>query len=225
MGTRLRSSTRASTAASESLAETMTEIKTKGDTRKTTSAKPLRGSELAKLIRIATFAFFLSLLSMAGFLYLVMNDIVKLYPNSIKLESLKGFSSRAEFALRYQSLLFGWLIFSIHSVIYSRLTTKALNPLVESTEKHAQKNKNILTNSFEQILISSLLQLIFVSFAEHIYTLKLIPAINIIQFLGRITFFAGYPLYRTFGMTLTLLPNTLLAGYNLYKLGSYMSFY
>lgn len=225
MGTRLRSSTRASTAASESLAETMTEIKAKGETRKTSSARPLRGSELAKLTRIATFAGFASILIQAGVVYLVMNDIVKLYPDSIKLESLKGFSSRAEFALRYQSLLFGWLIFNIHAVMYTRLTTKALNPLVESTEKHAQKQKNILTNSFEQILISSLLQLIFVSFAGHIYTLKLIPAINIIQFIGRIAFFVGYPLYRTFGFSLTLLPNTLLVGYNLYKLGSYMSFY
>lgn len=225
MGTRLRSSTRASTAASESLAETLTEIKTKGDTRKPTSARPPRGSEMAKLVRIAQFAFFLSLVFLAGFYYLVMNDLVKLYPNSIKLESLKGFSSRAEFALRYQTLLFVWLIFNIHSVIYTRLTTKALNPLIESTEKLAQKQKNILTNSFEQILVSSLLQLIFVSFAEHIYTLKLIPAINIVQFIGRIAFLLGYPWYRTFGFTLTLLPNTLLAGYNLYKLGVYMNFY
>jgi len=156
---------------------------------------------------------------------LVTHDKIQLYPNTIKLESLKGFNSRAEFALRYQTLLYAWLIFNIHYVIYQRFTKKALNPLVDSTEKHVQMSKNILTNSFEQIVLSSFLQLTFVSFAEHIHTLKLIPLINIVQFLGRIAFFAGYPFYRTFGHSLTLTPNLILMSYNMYRLGSYLNLY
>lgn len=227
MSSRLRSSTRASTVASESLAEMATQevVKSRSGERRTTTVRPLKASELARLARIALVAFFLSISLMVGFFYLVMNDIVKLYPSIVTVEYLKGYSSRAEYALRYQTLLYFWLIFNIHSVIYVRISKKALNPLVESTEKHAQKQKNILTNSFEQIILSSVLQLIFVSFADHSHTMKLIPAINIVQFVGRIAFFAGYPYYRTFGVSLTMLPNTLLAGYNLYQFGSYMNFY
>lgn len=226
MSTRLRSSTRASTAASESLADTMTEItKLKGDSRRTTAPKPLRGNELARLMRIATFAFIAALIFLGSTFYFVFNDKLRLYPSSIKLESLRGFNSRAEYALRYQTLLLGWIVFNIHTVIFVRLTRKALNPLVDSTEKHAQMQKNILTNSFEQIVLSVLLQLAFVSFADPSYTLRLIPAINIVQFVGRIAFFAGYPMYRTFGITCSLFPNTGLLVYNLYKLGSYMGYY
>lgn len=225
MGSRLRSSTRASTVASESLAETNSEIKTKGDSRKSSAPKPLKSSELARLKQVATFAFVVALTFLGGVFYLVLNDKLKLYPHNINLESLRGFSSRAEYAFRYQTLLVAWLTFNVHSVIFARLTRKAINPLVESTERHAQEQKNILTNSFEQIVLSCLLQLTFVSFAEHSYTLKFIPAINLVQFIGRIAFFFGYPLYRTFGFTLTMLPNTLLTAYNLYKLGSYLSFY
>lgn len=228
MGTRLRSSTRASTAAStaasESLAETAFEVKAKSE-RKPTSARPMRSAEYARLTRIAMIAYLTSLTVIASTIYLLLTDKVRLYPDSIKLESLKGFSSRAEYALRYQTLLFSWLIFNTFSVIYVRVTKRAFNPLVDSTEKHAQMQKNILTNSFEGILVSSFSQLIFVSFAEHAYTLKLIPAVNILQFVGRIAFFFGYPLYRTFGVSLTLTPNLLLTGYNMFKLGSYLGLY
>ena len=121
--------------------------------------------------------------------------------------------------------MYFWLVFNIQAVIYARITKKAFNPLVDSTEKHVQQYKNILTNSFEQIVISSFLQLAFVSFADHSYTWKLIPAINIVQFVGRIAFFLGYPYYRTFGMSLTTTPNIVLAIYNMYKLGAYLSLY
>lgn len=229
MGSRLRSSTRASTAASESLAETMSEVKAaKGDSRKSinfTQAKPLKKEELIKLKKVAYTAFTLALAFMYAVYYAVMNDKIQLYPSSMKADSLKGFTSRAEFALRYQTLLLAWLKLNVYAVIYVRLTTKALNPLVDSTEKHVHSIKNILTNSFEQIILSIFSQLAFASFADPTLTLKLIPAINIVQFIGRVTFFFGYPMYRTFGFTLTSFPNAVLIFYNLYRLGVYAQLY
>lgn len=229
MASRLRSSTRASTAASESLAETMSEIKSsKGDSRKSTTYtqhRPLRKDELIRLRKIALAAFALAHVIMYGVYYAVMNDKIQLYPSSLKPDSLKGFTSRAEFALRYQTLLLSWLVFNIIAVIYVRLTHKALNPLVESTEKHALAIRNILTNSFEQIVLSIFSQLAFVSFADPTTTLKLIPAINLVQFVGRIAFMLGYPMYRTFGIALTFHPSVILVVYNLYRLGLYAQFY
>lgn len=229
MSSRTRASTRASTAASDSLAETKESTKSSrvsGDTRKPSSARVApKASEIARIRNIATFAFVLSIAFLSGVYYVVMNDIVRLYPSSIREELLKGFNSRAEYALRYQTLLLAWLVFNVNSVIYVRLTRKALNPLIESTEKHAQMQKNILTNSFEQIVLSVFLQLAFASFADPSFAMRIIPAINVVQFIGRIAFFLGYPWYRTFGVSLTMSPNLFLVSYNLYKMGSYLGLY
>lgn len=223
---RLRSSTRASTAASDLLAEQGGDTKTRESrTKNNTSAKPLRANEMAKLIKVATSALLFSWLIMGTIIYYCLNDTLKLYPKTIKLDSLKGFNSRAEFSLRHQTLLYLWLVFNVQAVIYVRLTRRAINPLVDSTEKLAHQSKNILTNSFEQILLSSFLQLTFVSFADPSLVMKLIPAVNLVQFFGRIAFFFGYPLYRTFGVSLTMTPNLLMMGYNLYSFGSYLGYY
>lgn len=228
MSTRLRSSTRASTVASDALADY--ETKSKGESTKRgsstrSSGGQLKGSELARLTRIASIAYVASLIVMGGAFYLAIKDIVRFYPHNIKQELLKGFNSRSEYALRYQTLLYGWLLFNIHAVMYCRFTKKALNPLVDSTEKHMTGIKNILSNSFEQIFISSFLQFGFVSYCDPALAMKLIPLINICQFLGRIAFFFGYPLYRTFGFSLTITPNIAMFLYNFYKFGSYLGLY
>lgn len=227
MATRLRSSTRASTAASDSLADQIETKAGRGErgTRGTTGTKAPRGNELLRLRRIALTVYLLSTLTVIGAIYFAVHDVLRLYPKTITVDTLRGFNARAEFSLRYQTLLYLWLIFNIHSVIYVRLTKKALNPLVETTEKHAQAQKNILTNSFEQIMISSFVQLAFCSFADAKLCMQIIPAMNVIQFVGRIAFFLGYPLYRTLGMTLTMLPNMIMLGYNLYNFGAYLNFY
>lgn len=227
MATRTRKSTRMSTAASDSLAEVANEFKatTRGDSKKTTSSRSSpKAAEMKRLRFVASCAFLASTALEGGLLYLAYNDKLKLYPSSLKPESLKGFTSKAEYALRYQVLLFAWLFFNMISVIFVRFKYQALNPL-ESSEKYVQGTKNILTNSFEQIFLSVFLQLAFVSFADASLTLKLIPLINICQFYGRITFMLGYPMYRTFGFMSTLLPNILLLGFNLYRFGQYLQFF
>jgi hypothetical protein len=228
MSSRLRSSTRASTVASDLLAEQQggdARVAKESRSRTSASPKPLTKMEMAKLVKVATAAFLFSWLLIGAVMYFCLNDTLRLYPKSIKLDSLKGFNSRVEFSLRHQVLLYLWLFFNVHSVIYVRLTRKAINPLVESTEKLAQQQKNILTNSFEQTMMSSFLQLMFCSFADPSLVMKLIPAVNLVQFLGRIAFFLGYPYYRTFGVSLTLTPNMLMMGFNLYHFGSYLGFY
>lgn len=226
MSTRLRSSTRASTAASDNLAD-QAEAKSKAEprARATLGPRPPKSSELVRLYRIAMFAFLFSWVIIAGVVYFTQNDVLRLYPRKFDVKSLTGFNSRFEYCLRYQTLLFFWLVFNVHTVIYARITKKALNPLVDSTEKHAQMQKNILTNSFEQIMISAFLQLAFASFADPESVLKFIPAVNVVQFIGRIAFYFGYPMYRTLGVSLTMTPNLLLLCFNVYRFGSFLGFY
>lgn len=229
MSIKTRSSTRASTVASNLLAEQGRDTKAARESRSRTTLapkpKPLNKMEFAKLVKVATVAGVLAFLIMGAIIHFCLNDTLRLYPSTINLETLKGFNSRVEFSLRHQTLLYLWLFFNVHSVIYVRLTRKAINPLVDSTEKLAQQQKNILTNSFEQTLMSSFLQLAFCSFADASLVLKLIPAVNLVQFIGRIAFWLGYPYYRTFGVALTLGPNALMMGFNLYHFGSYLGYY
>lgn len=166
-----------------------------------------------------------SLIFQVGLYLLVISDTLALHPKQMQAEALKGFSSRVEYAIRYQTLLVFWLLFSVFATIYGRITTKAINPLDETTEQRVQIFKNNLTNSFESVVISVFSQLIFVSFAEPTTVLKLIPLINIVQFVGRVAFLAGYPMYRAFGFNSTVMPNILMNCYNLFKLGSFVGLY
>lgn len=159
---------------------------------------------------------------MVASLLLVAYDVINLYPSKMNADILKGFAPRVEYALRYQTLLVSWLLFNVLITIYGRLTTRALNPLDEKTETSVQMIKCILTNSLESIVLSVFLQLIFVASAQPESVLKYIPLINIIQFVGRIAFFAGYPLKRAFGYMCTVWPNVILCAFNIYKLGEFV---
>lgn len=163
-----------------------------------------------------------STLFMLGSLLLVWNEVISLHPKKMNAEILKGFAPRVEYALRYQTLLVTWLLINVCLTMFNRVKSRAFNPLDETTETGVQMINRVLTNSFESIVISVLAQLIFVSFAEPATILKLIPLINIIQFIGRVTFLAGYPLRRAFGYMCTLWPNLLLCSFNAYKLCEFM---
>lgn len=189
------------------------------------SNRPMTVEETRRFKKTAFVLAVSSLVFMAGLAVLVHTDAVKLHPKSISAEALKGFAARLEYALRYQTLLVFWLMFNIVATIYGRITTKALNPLDEKTESNVQLFKNILTNSFESVVVSVFSQLIFVSFAEPACILKTVPLVNIIQFIGRVAFFAGYPLKRAFGFQCTIVPNIILSIYNLFKLGSFLGIY
>lgn len=232
MSNRLRSSTRASTAASESLAETMSEIKSSTTSKKSSSSsvglsginsltRPLKKDELAKLRVAALLAMFAAGSGIATLTWACLNDHIKLYSSQMKVEHLTGYVQRAEYAIRHQTILVFWLLLNIFLVIGVRVSKKAINPLIESTEKHATQIRNILTNSYEQIILSVLAQLAFCSFATPTMVLKLIPLVNLVMFVGRVTFYAGYPMFRTFGFMCSLLPNLMLISYNIYRMAEF----
>lgn len=175
--------------------------------------------KIAGGLAIAAFIF------MGSFLLLVQVDVIKLYPSSSSAETLNTFGEKAEFAFHYQTLLVLWLIFNVFVVIYGRMIHKSINPLETKTEEYIQIYKNTLTNSFETIVISVMAQLVFISFASPTAVLKFIPMVNIIQFIGRIAFLAGYPFYRSFGFLCTIIPSIVLVLYSVFKLGSFIGMY
>lgn len=184
--------------------------------------RPMSAEEEKQLIRTASIMIASAIILMGVLTLLVHLETIKLYPSTMNVDLVKGYAGRLEYAFRYQTLLVSWLVFNILATIGGRFKSKALNPLDETTEEKVQIHKNILTNSFEQILVSVIAQLIFVSFASPESVLKFIPLINIIQFIGRICFFVGYPMKRAFGFQCSILPNIVLVIYDLSKFVSFL---
>lgn len=193
--------------------------------KRTVYNRPLSIEEEKKVFKVGAVLATSSLIFMIGFALLVHYDIVRLHPSNTTAETIHGYAGRVEFTLRYQTLLVFWLVFNTLATIYGRITTKAFNPLEEKSEQRVQLFKNVLTNSFESVITSVFSQLIFVSFATPPTILKVIPLVNIIQFVGRVTFFAGYPLKRAFGFCTTFVPTIWLTAYNVYKFGSFLGAY
>lgn len=192
---------------------------------KTRYNRPLTTFDEKKMKKVGGVLVVSALIFMVGLGLLVHYDHLVLAPKGVGVEALKVFAGRAEYALRYQTLLVFWLLINVLLTIYGRLTTKAFNPLDERTEQNVELFKRILSNSFEQITISVFSQLTFVSFAEPVTILKFIPLINIVQFVGRVSFMAGYPNYRAFGFFCTFVPNIVMILYNLFSLGSFVGLY
>lgn len=212
----------------EAIAKQRSETMSNED-RKTNYNRPLSAEETKGVMKTGVVLMLSAVSFMVVLGFLVHHDVVKFYPKGMETEGadnlLKGFAMRVQYTLRYQVLLVFWLMFCILATIYGRITTKAINPLDEKSETKVQVLKNITTNSFESIIISIFSQLIFISYADPIHILKFIPFINVLMFIGRISFFAGYPLKRAFGYTLTMWPNLLLNIYNLYQFGSFLGVY
>lgn len=181
--------------------------------------------ETKRIMRNGSILAGLSVVFMTIMTLLVHFDAIRLYPSNVNAEIIKGYAGRVEFTLRYQTLLVFWLMINVITTIYGRLSTMAINPLDDRSEPKVQGHKNILTNSFEQIFLSVFAQLIFASFAAPECILKTIPLVNIIQFIGRVTFFAGYPLKRSFGFLCTWIPTFFLILYNMYKFMSFLGLY
>lgn len=110
------------------------------------------------------------------------------------------------------------------AVVLCRADPKVYNPLAGHDQGHKiQSYKNILTNSVEQFLISSVLMLVYASMTTCAEGLKIIPVYSFLFVLARILFVFGYsksPKYRSFGMSINIIITTALAmfiGYNYYR--------
>jgi len=127
--------------------------------------------------------------------------------------------NQLEFVLRYQVVGLLVLLLSIQRVAWTRLWTRAINPLA-GYDYLVEKSTRILTNTLEQFLVSFVNQLILATWVSE-DKLKFIPLINFYFLLGRICFMIGYhidPKHRTFGFVVAGIPNVIMTGFNTYFL-------
>ena len=141
-------------------------------------------------------------------------DLSKLGKTSA--EDLPDLQSRFGYVLKFSTPAVLFIFVCIHWVIHNRVRSPAMDPLYNQ-EKYITKSNNILQNTVEQFILSIVAQLILVTHLDAEHTLKYIPALSLLFIIGRITFWIGYPQYRSFGMITTMAPTMVVIAYNVYK--------
>ncbi len=150
--------------------------------------------------------------------YALLNNKINLNQyNKTPPQNLTDIGPRIKFVLQSSTLSVVWLAFCMFNVGLRRSFTPAINPLA-GHEKRTEAAKNIFTNSLEQFTMSIFSQLILVTYLEPKVILNVIPVINLLFIVGRITFWLGYPTRRAFGFNLTNMPIIATLGYITYKL-------
>jgi hypothetical protein len=129
---------------------------------------------------------------------------------------IQDYQSQLKFVFQQQTLSITWILVSIFYVSYKRGGSPAMDPTA-GYERVTLIAKNNLANSVEQFLLSSVSQVILVSYISPEMIVNAIPACNLLFIVGRIAFLIGYPMKRGFGYSLTILPTIVIMAYNLYK--------
>jgi len=148
--------------------------------------------------------------------YLLHSQRISLHGN-FSPEKASGFGSKVEVTFRFLILPTLWILANIIYVMWSRVQhPEALDPL-NDFEHLVEVPRNILRNSIEQLVLSVVAQLAVISYLSGPEVAKIIPATNLLFFIGRIIYAATYPTFRSFGFCLSFIPSTGLVGYALYK--------
>lgn len=173
---------------------------------------PIREAQKRALLAIVLSVLFVLALT----LVFLDEQYVNLKVGATSAYQIFSYWHKLEFVLCYQTLGIAWILFNMFYVISKRINSPTINP-TEADTSDLLVAKNIMQNSIEQFVMSAFAQIISISFIDKAVLLKVIPLINILFVIGRITFWLGYPKYRTFGFMCSALPNTLLINYNLIK--------
>jgi len=181
--------------------------------------RPSKLSKLTKedrrVIKLCLIGTSSSVLVMSVLAFLVFGNYLNLsgHVNDSQLWDA-SYYHRLEFAMRYQVIGAGWLLFSVIYVMAKRMTTRAFDPLTSRDSTSLTIAKNNLSNSVEQFLCSMMAQIIALSYLDETCVLKVIPLVNLYFLIGRIGFLLGYPIYRDFGISCSFIPTTVLMTYN-----------
>ena len=129
------------------------------------------------------------------------------------------------FALRWQLPSVGVMFFSVLNIMRLREKHHAANPLrTANAAEELTVWRNFLANTAEQFLINASHHLILSTFLEG-QQLKVIPLLTALWVVGRLAYVMGYlnpndpdRAYRSFGFTLSGLPQPFMFGYCVYRL-------
>lgn len=176
-----------------------------------TTAEDMKRINLFKIVGVVSAL----VLVIASFLLVNFDAII--LSGSTKPSTLIDFQSKLQFTVKYLQLPGFCFFLTIMNTSIRRGTGQANNPLA-GDEHLIQTSKNVLQNTLEQFIFTASVQLALIAYLDGIAVAKVIPLLNYLFVIGRIGFVAGYPNYRSFGFTVSFLPNgiaILFAGYKL----------
>ena len=140
------------------------------------------------------------------------------YCNSIPVPRSNDFGEKFLYTLRYCTFPQAvFLMFSILRVGSKRGSTPAMNPLA-GKEEYVQVEKNILSNTMEQLLSFLLLVLALTTYLEPM-EMRIIPLYSLAFIVGRVLFIIGYtigPQYRSVGMSVNFFSSLFIVGHVIY---------
>lgn len=140
------------------------------------------------------------------------------YCNYIPIPRSNDFSEKLLYAARYCTFPQAvFLLVVILRVIAKRALAGAVDPLA-GREHLVQTEKNILTNTVEQLLVFLLLVVTLTTYLDP-SEMRIIPLYSLDFIVGRVLFMVGYnikPRYRALGMVTNLSSCYLFIGYVIY---------
>ena len=166
----------------------------------------IRYAILAFIEGIAGFGLVLGLLFLA---YTDRLNLLSLAGVQVNTSEIKSFADKFEFTVKHWTPGLVWLYFYIHLVMLRRLNARAVIP--NTTREYLVANqRSILTQTVEQFIFAVVTQAAVLPYLTPIQVVNIIPLANLLFFVGRIFFWLGYPIYRTFGMVVTMAPFSLI---------------
>jgi uncharacterized membrane protein YecN with MAPEG domain len=136
----------------------------------------------------------------------------------LPLPNLETLEERLIFTLRCQIFPALMLFAGIATVGNYRFLSPAINPLAGAESEAMKVHLRYLSNTLEQVVLFMIVNVIFSTFLNA-QTIKIIPILAILFVVARLAFWFGYlqsPMYRAFGMALTLYPTAILLFYDIY---------
>ena len=140
--------------------------------------------------------------------------------HSIPIPTSNDFCEKLLYTVRYCAFPQGmFLSIAIFGVVGKRIITApaAVNPL-SGNEHLVQIEKNVLTNTMEQLL-AFLLQALTLTIYLEPSEMWIIPLFSLTFFIGRVLFIIGYnigPRYRGAGMYINMCLSLVFLGYSIY---------
>ena len=160
-----------------------------------------------------------------GFIFTTISFYIGYYHGDFILPTLTttgarniDLSARLAYALCCSLPMILSLFAGIQMVGIRRGLTSAVNPL-SGNEGLIQVDKNYLSNTLEQFVVSFTLMLITAAYADSTQVLRLLPVCSAVFTTGRILFWIGYkisPIYRGVGMSTGFMSTYIMLGITLY---------
>ena len=136
---------------------------------------------------------------------------------------------RLAFALQWQTLSIGTLLFGVWRVANGRFYSRAYSPLSGDDQDKIAVHLRYLSNTLEQFIIFIIGQLILTTYLSD-NQMKLVPILAVLFVIGRITFWIGYMdpsegnTNRAFGFALNFTINVWTWFYLVYRLVAQLIF-